>query len=350
MKYFVNLLADFQKSKFNQTTLVTMLFALMFVFATSISVNAQIVMPICPIMKSTDCEQFAYGGNKTIEYPVGSGCFITFQYCYRNTCNNNLEIYIGNMFVDSGCSSLPDIDGKLYDACLQAAAVSHITFSIPPCIDDTVYVFIAGSQSCRTEWFPTEFDCYDGCMLMKGGYKSINCSMSLLDLCWHTVGYCWEETSPGKYVIKVIPGSNSIAGSTCPSGKLFVFLSDELFKSNDTCLSKVFEDFKKEDVDPYLDSVRDSIIQSIYPPMQLSDENIYNLVKSHFMDSYISSMAFEYLLNKLRGRIDPPPLDCDFCGSTMGGPCSSFTIANLIIELFKNTFIRGQIKCNTDCY
>jgi len=173
----------------------------------------------CPPQGPDDCDEFKYVESKTIEYPVNSGCFITFEYCSRISCEGELEIYLDIIGYTGSCNP-PVLTQDLYMECLDVA-MRTVFYSphlfgiheiIPPCPDNTFGV-IAYTPTCKTDWYPYNIFCPDG--IQGISYKTANCNNADNGYCLLYWEYCWEGAYP-EYVLKrTFMGSTIVNGGIC---------------------------------------------------------------------------------------------------------------------------------------
>ncbi|MFN8361027.1 MAG: hypothetical protein U0264_14020 [Candidatus Kapaibacterium sp.] len=128
------------------------------------SANAQ-----CPTPAPNDYPNIPFIGSysTTIESPLGSGCFITFQWCWRTTPFNGgeVEIYIGAISRGHGCTGSYDMNDLIRIASRHLIVNLHpwtstdggmgaaVNTPIPPCpaMSKTIYRIL--HASCYSEEF-----------------------------------------------------------------------------------------------------------------------------------------------------------------------------------------------------
>ncbi|MBK9247899.1 MAG: hypothetical protein IPM69_07260 [Ignavibacteria bacterium] len=139
---------------------VAMLLSLSFLQST----NAQ-----CPTPAPNDYPNIPFIGTNTttLETPMGSGCFITFQWCWRTTPFNDgeVEIYIGAISRSTGCTGPFNMNDLIRIAARFVIVDEHpwtttnggagkpVDTPIPPCpaLSKTMYRIL--HASCYSEEF-----------------------------------------------------------------------------------------------------------------------------------------------------------------------------------------------------
>ena len=279
----------------------------------------------CPDMTNDPVCSKPFDGTytKTIEYPEGSGCLVTFNYCIRiNGCVYHNGFFY-DVYIELEATNPPfcaEFDRDLYMTCLDSVVVLHIQ-DIPPCEDGIVTEVRYGTPICRTWYF---IDKIIGCCTMKdsegndtawrigGTIKSVPCAEP--EICWNIYGYCWEELGnpPDTYRslrIRNLTFNNPIID--CPPSVYFMDIDGFLLK----------------------DEFRNWLIENGMPATEIA-EKISSKSKElweRYMQYIYAMLCIEY------------PLLSACCNDT-----SAF--AHFINQIRRVVSQDGLINCVSDCY
>ena len=187
--------------------------------------DPHIISPDCPI-------PFTPGGTRTIEYPEGSDCRLTFNYCYRYNCDGFLDIYIGAFqSIGQECDGISlELDLDKFRIILNSILPEYIS-EIPPCNDNDFYQYVRlYTAACGTDQYIEEIYLYPaGYISNYVVVKFGNAICNINALCVHNFHICWEYVPPGVYATKIIEHYKELAElDTCIQQKLY-FLSAKNF-------------------------------------------------------------------------------------------------------------------------
>jgi len=215
-----------------------------------------VVKANCPLNGIGDCEEFQPGAGQpgwqqTIAYPPGSDCYVTFEYCFRMTCINEIEAFIDVISYTGDCDEPFKLTTDLYISCLDAVIqqwYSHPLWweSFPPCPDTYIGVSIY-TYSCKTAWFPYYFNCDE----QPPEYKSVKCDITGAAHCMTYMEYCWDKVNgvdDSIYVLKsTFLYTEMVGNADCPS-KNILFI-DQLWQSN--CFGIVLGNLSRSHIDDF---------------------------------------------------------------------------------------------------
>lgn len=178
----------------------------------------------CPTPAPNDYSNipFIQAGPTTVETPLGSGCFMTFYWCWRTTPFNGgeAEIYIGAISRSGNCSETFDVNELIRIAARQVIVVEHpwtsqdggaghaVQTPIPPCpaLSKTMYRIL--HASCYSEAF---FDPNTGKITRRP------CGDGNQGRCEEVWRVCWEILPDGTHHLNETLVEIINNGATCPA-------------------------------------------------------------------------------------------------------------------------------------
>ncbi|MBI3258863.1 MAG: hypothetical protein HYZ54_05245 [Ignavibacteriae bacterium] len=176
----------------------------------------------CPPPSPTDYPMIGWLGTYTagpINYPAGSSCFITFEWCWRTTPWNGgeIEIYIGAVSSTGPCGAAltTDFSATMGDMALEIIKNYHpwttadggaghpITSPIPPCPQQSSAIYRIIHRSC-----------YSGIINFPSGARRDPCDDLTAGYCQQFWTLCWDFSGSSPVLRETLTGLE-VNGPAC---------------------------------------------------------------------------------------------------------------------------------------